>query len=90
VGRYIVRYTGKGAPPAGALEGIAAATGVHVVDRAGRMLLVDAEEEQLLHHAISGSGVAASDWLVAPEMMYAQPDPSERVKGPPPEAGSKA
>lgn len=87
--RYIVRYTGKGAPPAGALDGIAAASGVRVVDRTGRMLLVDADDEDHVRAATSGcGGGAANDWLIAQEVTYAPPDLRKRIRRPP-EAGAE-
>jgi hypothetical protein len=83
VGRYIVRFTGKGAPPPDAFARFAAAPGVDVVERAGRMVLVDsAGGEAPLRRAASEAGPAADDWLIAPEITYELPDPRKKPKPP--------
>lgn len=74
VPRFVVRYRGKGPYPEATLEKIQAA-GASIIERAGRMLLVDGTE-RTLRDVLDPE----RDWSIAPEVSYEQPNPRFSVK----------
>jgi hypothetical protein len=75
MGRYILRFTGQGAPPAEDLKRIRSLQGVTVVDEPSpHMLLVEATAEALrpLNELPS--------WVVTPERLLPMPDPRPKVR----------
>ncbi|MCI0461273.1 MAG: hypothetical protein L0Z62_30365 [Gemmataceae bacterium] len=71
---FIVRYTGRGAPPAEDLQRIRSLAGLHIVNESPRMLLVEG----------SASSVRALEemesWVVTPEKMMSPPDPRPKLR----------
>ena len=67
--RYILRYTGAGPVPVADMSRIEARDGVRVLDRSGRMVLV--ELESAVAHGLSGE---LSGWVVEPEVTHPVPD----------------
>ena len=76
--RFIVRYRGKGPRPESATARLAAIKRALVIEDTGRTLLVEADESEL-RSAFSDE----SEWIVAPEITYPQPDPRPKVERPP-------
>jgi len=76
MGRFILRFTGRGAPPDADLVQIRSAPGVTVLDRASpRMLLVQASPE-----AIHQMTEALSGWIYSREQMIPLPDPRPKIR----------
>ncbi|MBU6276170.1 MAG: hypothetical protein KGQ61_06010 [Planctomycetes bacterium] len=76
--RFVLRFTGQGAPPAADLERISAASGVSVIDATPRMVLVEASGAAggRLADALAG-------WICVPEHGVSLPEPRPRpVKSP--------
>jgi hypothetical protein len=64
VGRFILRFRGKGDPPARHAARLRALPSVDVIDDSGRMLLVEGDEATLR------AALPGDDWLIAPERHY--------------------
>ena len=75
MGRFIVRYRGKGARPERAVHRLREADGVQVIDETRRMLLVEGPEK-----AIRSACGDDDDWVVEPEQVYRLPDPRPSIK----------
>jgi hypothetical protein len=83
--RFIFRYRGKGRKPAELAGFIESVPDARIVDDSGRMLLVDASDDALqdiMKH------VEPAEWLVAPERVYARPDPRPAPRQAPTSNGS--
>ena len=76
MGRYILRFRGQGAIPEDDLRRIQARPGVHIVESTDRMLLLDAEPDQL--HALKAS---LPDWVMSEEETFSAPDPRRSIRG---------
>lgn len=76
--RFIVRYRGQGARPQDAVERICAIGGASVLEDSGRMMLVEAPEQEL-RKALGPE----PDWIVMPEVKYEVPDTRQKVRKPP-------
>lgn len=72
--RYILRYTGTGAVPAADVAAIEARTGVQVLDKSGRMVLVEATADAARELA------KMSNWAAEPEMTYEVPDTRKKPR----------
>ncbi len=73
--RFIVRYTGRGAPPAQDLERIHALPELLIVDESSpRMLLVEGPPSSVR------SLEEMESWVVTPEKMIPRPDPRPRTR----------
>lgn len=77
MGRFILRYRGKGPKPADTADRIRALSGATVLDDGDRMMLVEAPEDGLR------AALAPDEWLVSGERTYSMPDPRPRLKRPP-------
>jgi hypothetical protein len=76
MGRYILRFTGKGSAPDADLERIHAAPGVDVLDKASpKMLLVKADTS-----AVADLTESLSGWTCAPEQTVPLPDPRPKLR----------
>jgi hypothetical protein len=75
MGRFIVRYRGKGPAPAAAVERAGCAPGMRVVDQTARTLLVEGTPE-----AVQAVFAGNDEWLVTAERLYEIPDPRPRVQ----------
>lgn len=64
MGRFVLRFRGKGAPPSRVADRLRDLPGTEVLDDAGRMVLVEGEEATLRE------ALAGDDWLLAPEREY--------------------
>ncbi len=73
--RYVLRYQGGGAKPAGDVARIRQLPGVSVADESSRMLLVEGDEESL-----AGLAESLPGWAVAPEQSYSVPDTRRRLR----------
>ena len=73
--RFILRYRGTGKAPPQEVASIAALPAVKVVDRAGRMVLVEAED-----YSLADCAHKLPDWSVTAETMTPLPDPRPRIK----------
>jgi hypothetical protein len=76
MGRYILRYSGKGAMPASDVERIRSAPGVKVLDSSSpRMFLVEASPETIrqLNTALPG-------WTSSHEQMIPLPDSRPKLR----------
>ena len=74
MGRFILRFTGKGEKPAGDVARVRAHKQVKIIDDTARMLLVEAPLgalERLMSDL--------ADWHLAPEQMLRLPDPRPRI-----------
>lgn len=80
--RFIVRFRGTGPKPAGDVERIRAVPETTVLDDSGRMLLVEASEEELKTLIESMPG-----WMMTREQMIPLPDPRPRPRHPPQRKG---
>jgi hypothetical protein len=78
MGRFVVRYRGRGPRPSDAVTRLETVTGARLIEDAGRTLLVEADEADL-RSAFS----EASLWVVAPEVIVPPPDPRHKVDHPP-------
>ena len=78
MGRYILRYTGGTEPPAKDLAAISSRGGVTVVDRAPRMLKVEAAEP-----TVNALVAELPGWVSAPERTVPLPDTRKKVARPP-------
>jgi hypothetical protein len=76
--RFVLRYRGDGAKPAGDVERVRALADAVVVDSSPRMLLVESDPEPLRQLVDS-----LPDWVMATEQTYAVPDTRKRVERPP-------
>lgn len=76
--RYILRYTGSGAGPAADAASIEARDGVRVLDKSGRMVLVEAADDVARKLAGEMPG-----WVVEPEITYPVPDTRRKPLRPP-------
>jgi hypothetical protein len=78
MGRFIVRYTGRGPAPQADLARIRSAPDVTVLDSsAPRMLLVEAPPQ-----AVSQLTEALPGWVWTQEQMVPLPDPRPKVRSP--------
>ncbi len=75
--RFVLRYRG-GDPPDADMARIEQVRGLAVVERAGRMLLVEADGGELRELMASLDG-----WVIAPEQGISVPDTRKQVKRPP-------
>jgi hypothetical protein len=73
--RFIIRYRGAGPRPPDLVERIRALEDASIVESTDRMLLVEANEDQLRN--LLGS---SKDWLVAPVRGYELPEHPPRIK----------
>ncbi len=74
--RYILRFRGAGSKPEGDLARICAVPGLKVVDESGgRMMLVEAPEDQLPELKRS-----LPQWAISEEAMIPLPDPRQKVQ----------
>ena len=76
--RYILRYTGGAVPPAADLDAITARSGVTVLDRAPKMLKVEAAEP-----TIKALVAELPGWVSSPEYKFPVPDTRKKVARPP-------
>ena len=76
--RYILRYTGSGSTPAADVAMIEAREGVRVLDKSGRMVLVEATEE-MAHNL----GSKLTGWVVDKEVKYPVPDTHQKPRSAP-------
>jgi hypothetical protein len=74
VPRFVLRYRGKGTYPSATPEKLRG-LGASIVEATSRMLLVEAEEAGLRELLASDR-----DWVMAPEVSYAHPDPRRSIK----------
>ena len=80
--RFILRFKGKDTTlPEAQVTRLKAVPGVRVVDRTGRMLLVESPSASKLKGLID-----PAQWLVQAEQKLTRPDPRPRVKKSPPKA----
>ncbi len=75
MGRFVLRFTGRGAAPDSHLAQIRSTRGVTVLDSASRMLLVEASPE-----AVSQLSEALPEWTCSPEQMIPLPDPRPKLR----------
>lgn len=73
----MLRYEGEGAAPERDVARIAEQPGAAVVDRSGRMVLVEGDEATLASLAEGLPG-----WVIAAERTYSLPDPRHRPPHP--------
>jgi hypothetical protein len=73
--RFIVRFTGKGEPPAEDINQIRKMPQLRVVDSSPRMLLVDAPHAEL--DALIRS---MPSWVLSPEKFFPIPDPRPKLR----------
>ena len=76
MGRYILRFRGRGAKPLEDVRRIAEMPGVAIVDQTSRMLLVEMPEGTVQHLEAELPG-----WVASPEEMVGLPDPRFRIGG---------
>jgi hypothetical protein len=74
-GRFVLRYRGSGARPAGDVERVAALPGVELLDETPRMLLVAGPEE-----ALRDAVAAMPGWVMAPDAAVPFPDVRRRPR----------
>lgn len=72
--RLILRYTGRGSPPAHDVERIQALPGLSLVDATARMLLVEAPE------SLRPQLEEMPSWVVSEERMIPLPDPRPKIR----------
>jgi hypothetical protein len=76
MGRFILRFTGRGSPPDSDLAQIRSAPGVSIVDSASpRMFLVQASPDTVRKLAAGLSG-----WTYNPERTIPLPDPRPKIR----------
>jgi hypothetical protein len=76
VGRYILRFRGKGPKPAEDVERVRAASQTVVLDDSSpRMLLVDGPDDEVRKLVDE-----MPEWVASPERFFELPDPRVRVK----------
>jgi hypothetical protein len=73
--RFILRYGGDGAAPSEHVRGIAATSGIRIIDQSSKMLLVDGNESALQEKVRGMAG-----WSVHPEQQYPLPDTRHTIK----------
>jgi hypothetical protein len=74
--KFILRYCGKGAKPAGAVARVKACEDVRLVDASSpRMLLVEGPK-----HAVEALAGRMSDWVVSEERTVKLPNPRPQVR----------
>jgi uncharacterized protein YlzI (FlbEa/FlbD family) len=73
-GRFILRFKGTGPIPAKDIERIRALPDVDVLDSTSRMLLVEAEEDDVasLIHSMP-------EWVLSPEQTVNRSDPRPKI-----------
>ena len=71
--RYVLRYTGTGPVPTDDVERVR--TCAHVIDTAGRTLLVEGSARRV-RAMVAGLG----DWVAAPETVVPMPPARPRVR----------
>ena len=76
--RFILRYRGPGAAPAGDLAQLRGLEDAVVVDASSRMLLVESEPE-----ALRSVVDDLPDWIMAPDQGYSLPDVRPAIERPP-------
>ena len=76
--RFVLRYRGEGASPRADVDRFAQLPSTVVVDATPRMLLVEAEAEDL--QALVDD---LPDWVMAPEQGFPIPDTRKRAVRPP-------
>jgi hypothetical protein len=69
MGRFILRYGGSDAMPAGHLNTIRSTPGLQVIDESPKMILVDGDESTLNEKLKEMPG-----WSLHPEQTYSIPD----------------
>ncbi|HTP69161.1 MAG TPA: hypothetical protein VMJ35_09685 [Dongiaceae bacterium] len=72
--RFVLRYGGSDAIPAGHLNTIRSTPGLKVIDESPRMLLVDGEQSSLQEKLKDMPG-----WSLHPEQTYPMPDTRKRL-----------
>ena len=80
--RFVVRFRGKGLPPADALQRLATLRSARVLQNAGRTFLVEGNEPDL-RQLFADPEI----WHVAPEVEIPRPDLRPRVTRPPRDEG---
>ena len=75
IGRFILRYRGKGSIPDEDLGRIRSLSDVQIIDSSPRMLLIEAPDDEL-KSALS----SMSEWVVAKETLIPRPDPRPKLK----------
>jgi len=73
--RFILRYTGKGTPPAALAKQVQAAPDLDLLEESGRMIFVEGARA-----AIERLAAAHPDWLLTEEATVPLPDPRKRVR----------
>ncbi len=74
--RFVLRYRGQSRPPTDEVKRIESVKGLKVLEKFGRMILVDAEPEALL--PVSDD---LKNWIVVPEeTSVALPDPKSEIR----------
>ena len=81
--RFVLRYRGEGGPPEDDVAKVQALPTTVVIDASPRMLLVEADPEEL------GALVdSLTDWVMAPEQCFPIPGTRKKAKRPPGSASS--
>lgn len=75
IGRFILRYRGKGSIPNEDLERIRSLSDAQIIDSTSRMLLIEAPDKELKSVLSS-----MSEWIVAEETHIPLPDPRPKLK----------
>jgi hypothetical protein len=73
IGRYILRFRGRGPKPAEDVRQIRSVRGARVIDESERMMLVEAPDGEL-RKLMSG----LSHWVMGDEQTIPLPDPRQR------------
>ena len=72
MGRYILRFRGKGDIPPEEIERLKNRHGITIVDRSNQMLLVDSDGDDVM-------AMTSADWVVSAERTIAPPDHRPRI-----------
>jgi hypothetical protein len=77
VGRYVLRFKGRGAIPDADLSRIRSAAGVTLVDNSSRMFLVEASPQ-----AVEQLAEQLPGWICSTEQTVPLPDSRRRIRSP--------
>jgi hypothetical protein len=75
MGRYILRFRGKGGMPDSDVQRIRGYQRLNVVDSTDRMLLVDGDASD-----VQSLKASLPDWVVSEERTMTAPDPRPRIR----------
>jgi hypothetical protein len=73
--RFVLRYTGKGTPPAALAKQVQATPDLDLLEESGRMIFVEGAPE-----AVERLAAANPDWLLTEEATIPLPDPRKKVR----------